>query len=45
VQCNGECAVSCLVKRGKGQGRAAIIIRKISGLAVDTMTPVVHWAM
>lgn len=45
VQRNGECAVSCVVKKNKGQRRTAIIVRKIIGLTVDPMTPVVQWAL
>ena len=42
---HGECAVSYVVKKNKGQCRAVIIARKISGLTVDPMTPVVQWAV
>jgi hypothetical protein len=44
MQRNGKCAVS-YVKRNKGQCRAVIIVRKISRLTVDPMTPVVQWAV
>jgi hypothetical protein len=45
VQRNGECAVSYVVTKSKGQCRAVIIVREISGLTVDQMTLVVQWAM
>ena len=45
VQRNGECAVSYVVKKNKGQCRAVIIVRKISGLTVDPTTLVVQWAV
>jgi len=45
MQRNGECVVSCVVKKNKGQCRAAVIVTKVSELTVDPMTPLVQWAV
>ena len=45
MQRNGEFAVSYVIKRNKGQCRTVIIVKKINGLTVDPMTPVVQWTV